>query len=154
MGSLSQTRGEITKMKLVPSLVLLLVGLVLLAVVGEISGGPQGIRRQGTRPLRQRITEGTSPLRQRIRQGMGPRAQRIRQGTMPLRQMIRQGRQEEVEGGEQAALDEAAALPNGCDPKSPIGAFLLFRGVKVWCGSQGVNDFGPYGALPAEETEE
>merc|ERR1711892_201470 len=132
MGSLSQTRGEITKMKLVPSLVLLLVGLVLLAVVGEISGGPQGIRRQGTRP----------------------RGQRIRQGTRPLRQMIRQGRQEEVEGGEQAALDEAAALPNGCDPKSPIGAFLLFRGVKVWCGSQGVNDFGPYGALPAEETEE
>merc|ERR1712106_1058975 len=143
MGSLSQIRREITKMKLVPSLVLLLVGLVLLAVVGEISGGPQGIRTQGTRPLRQRI-----------RQGTGPRAQRIRQGTRPLRQMIRQGRQEEVEGGEQAALDEAAALPNGCDPKSPIGAFLLFRGVKVWCGSQGVNDFGPYGALPAEETEE
>merc|ERR1711892_664779 len=143
MGSLSQTRGEITKMKLVPSLVLLLVGLVLLAVVGEISGGPQGIRRQGTRPLRQRITEGTRPLRQRIRQGTGPRAQ-----------MIRQGRQEEVEGGEQAALDEAAALPNGCDPKSPIGAFLLFKGVKVWCGNQGFNDFGPYGAQPAEETEE
>merc|ERR1712106_978929 len=143
MGSLSQIRREITKMKLVPSLVLLLVGLVLLAVVGEISGGPQGIRRQGTRPLRQRITEGTRPLRQRIRQGTGPRAQRIRQGT-----------QEEVEGGEQAALDEAAALPNGCDPKSPIGAFLLFKGVKVWCGSQGVNDFGPYGALPTEETEE
>merc|ERR1711935_499527 len=132
MGSLSQTKGEITKMKLVPSLVLLLLGLVLLAVVGEISGGPQGIRRQGMRPLRQRIT----------------------QGTRPLRQMIRQGRQEEAEKGEQAALDESAALPNGCDPKAPIGAFLLFKGVKVWCGSQGVNDFGPYGALPAEETEE
>merc|ERR1711935_726816 len=113
MGSLSQTKGEITKMKLVPSLVLLLVGLVLLAAVGEVAGGPRSIRRQGRRPLRQRM---------------------------------RQGRQEEVEGGEQAALDEAAALPNGCDPESPTGAFLLFRGVKVWCGNQGVDDFGPYGA--------
>merc|ERR1711935_9518 len=150
MGSLSQTKGEITKMKLVPSLVLLLLGLVLLAVVGEISGGPQGIRRQGMRPLRQRITQGTRPLRTRIR----PLPRRITQGTRPLRQMIRQGRQEEAEKGEQAALDESAALPNGCDPKAPIGAFLLFKGVKVWCGSQGVNDFGPYGALPAEETEE
>merc|ERR1711935_732130 len=139
MGSLSQTKGEITKMKLVPSLVLLLLGLVLLAVVGEISGGPQGIRRQGMRPLRQRITQGTRPLRTRIR---------------PLPRRITQGRQEEAEKGEQAALDESAALPNGCDPKAPIGAFLLFKGVKVWCGSQGVNDFGPYGALPAEETEE
>merc|ERR1712021_149215 len=139
MGSLSQTKGEITKMKLVPSLVLLLLGLVLLAVVGEISGGPQGSRRQGTRPLRTRIR---------------PLPRRITQGTRPLRQMIRQGRQEEAEKGEQAALDESAALPNGCDPKAPIGAFLLFKGVKVWCGSQGVNDFGPYGALPAEETEE
>merc|ERR1711935_954249 len=121
MGSLSHIKGEITKMKLFPSLVSLLVGLVLLPAVGEVAGGPQGISRQGRRPLRQ---------------------------------MMRQGRQEEVEGGEQAALDEAAALPNGCDPKAPIGAFLLFKGVKVWCGSQGVNDFGPYGALPAEETEE
>merc|ERR1712106_217215 len=104
MGSLSQTPGEITKMKLVASLVLLLAGLVMLAAVGEVAGGS---RRQGSRPLRQRM---------------------------------RQGRQEEVEGGEEAALEEAAALPNGCDPQTPIRAFLLYRGVKVWCGGQGATD--------------
>ena len=54
----------------------------------------------------------------------------------------------------EAVMDEAAALPNGCDPESPIGAFLLFRGVKVWCGEQGITEFGPYGALPVEEEEE
>ena len=116
-------------MKLVTSLVLLLVGLVLMAAVGEVAGGPRGIRRLGRRPLR-------------------PTGQRF------LRQ--RQGRQEEIDEADldEVAMDEAAALPNGCDPESPIGAFLLFRGVKVWCGGQGVTDFGPYGALPVEEEEE
>ena len=26
-----------------------------------------------------------------------------------------------------------------------FGGFLAFDGVKVWCGEQGVTDFGPYG---------
>ena len=28
-----------------------------------------------------------------------------------------------------------------------FGGFLAFDGVKVWCGEQGVIDFGPYGGL-------
>ena len=30
----------------------------------------------------------------------------------------------------------------------------MFKGVKVWCGEQGVTDFGPYGGLPAEGSGE
>merc|ERR1711936_1278097 len=62
-------------------------------------------------------------------------------------------------------LEEAAAedyggsgsgeeLPNGCDPNTNIGGFLVFKGVKIWCGEQGITDFGPYGGLPVDGSGE
>ena len=81
------------------------------------------------------------------------------------RQNRRRGRQEEEaaedDTNDLGDLDAAGAeegsgeeLPNGCDPTTNIGGFLVFKGVKVWCGEQGVTDFGPYGGLPAEGSGE
>ena len=40
-------------------------------------------------------------------------------------------------------------MPNGCDPATAIGAFLNFPKMRVWCASNGVTDFGPYGGVPS-----
>ena len=42
-------------------------------------------------------------------------------------------------------------MPNGCDPTTAIGAFLNFPKLRLWCASNGVTDFGPYGGVPSEE---
>ena len=54
-------------------------------------------------------------------------------------------------GAEEGSGEE---LPNGCDSTTNIGGFLVLKGVKVWCGEQGVTDFGPYGGLPADGSGE
>merc|ERR1712227_417492 len=41
------------------------------------------------------------------------------------------------------------AVPNGCDPTTGIGAFLNFPKMRVWCATNGVTDFGPYGGVSA-----
>merc|ERR1712127_18178 len=81
-----------------------------------------------------------------------------RRGRLQARTQRRRGRQEEEAADDYQDLDDAGAedgsgeeLPNGCDPATNIGGFLVFNGVKVWCGEQGVTDFGPYGGLPAED---
>ena len=87
--------------------------------------------------------------------------------TLPnfRRKLARRGRQDD-EAPEDASNDlEAAAaddggsgsgeeLPNGCDPNTNIGGFLVFKGVKIWCGEQGITDFGPYGGLPVDGSGE
>ena len=82
------------------------------------------------------------------------------------RKLARRGRQGDEDAPEEAIndLDEAAAddggsgsgeeLPNGCDPNTNIGGFLVFKGVKIWCGEQGITDFGPYGGLPVDGSGE
>ena len=40
-------------------------------------------------------------------------------------------------------------MPNGCDPTTAIGAFLNFPKLRLWCASNGVTDFGPYGGVPS-----
>ena len=81
------------------------------------------------------------------------------------RRLARRGRQDEDAPEEDLnAVDELEAsgaeegsgeeLPNGCDPNTEIGAFLLFKGVKTWCGEQGITDFGPYGSYVAEGSGE
>ena len=40
-------------------------------------------------------------------------------------------------------------MPNGCDPTTAIGAFLNFPKMRLWCASNGVTDFGPYGGVPS-----
>merc|ERR1712127_947981 len=81
-----------------------------------------------------------------------------RRGRVQARTQRRRGRQEEEAADDYQDLDDAASesgsgeeLPNGCDPATNIGGFLVFNGVKVWCGEQGITDFGPYGGLPAED---
>ena len=36
-------------------------------------------------------------------------------------------------------------VPNGCDPATGIGGFLLFPALKTWCEEQGATEFGVYG---------
>merc|ERR1719259_1574030 len=38
-------------------------------------------------------------------------------------------------------------IPTWCNPKDPMGAFLLFKGIKVDCVNRGYEDFGPYGGV-------
>merc|ERR1711962_904384 len=85
-----------------------------------------------------------------------------RGGRLGGLQASRRGRQDEdapeedVNDLEAAAADEGSgeALPNGCDPNTNIGGFLVFKGVKIWRGTKGVTDFGPYGGLPVEGSGE
>merc|ERR1712177_159832 len=126
-----------TKMKICVLLLLLAVILMMLPdTEAGVSRGRNARRRQKT------------PARR------GGRLGRI--------QASRRGRQDEdapeddVNDLEAAAADEGSgeALPNGCDPNTNIGGFLVFKGVKIWCGTKGVTDFGPYGGLPVEGPEE
>jgi hypothetical protein len=67
----------------------------------------------------------------------------------------RRGRQDAApaapapEGAEGSGDD----IPKWCNPKDPMGAWLLFKGVKVNCVGKGFTDFGPYGSAPADEEE-
>ena len=120
------------------SVLLLCLAVLLAVLLPETSGGRLSKRRNGRRS-----------------NGNKGRFQNLK------RKLARRGRQDE-DAPEEAIndLDEAAAddgsgsgeeLPNGCDPNTNIGGFLVFKGVKIWCGEQGITDFGPYGGLPVED---
>ena len=126
------------------SVLLLCLAVLLAALLPETSGGVSRRRGGGGR---------------RARGGKGRSLPNLR------RKLARRGRQD-PDAPEEAVndLDEAAAddggsgsgeeLPNGCDPNTNIGGFLVFKGVKIWCGEQGITDFGPYGGLPVEGSGE
>ena len=126
------------------SVLLLCLAVLVAALLPETSGGVSRRRGGGGR---------------RGRGGKGRSLPNLR------RKLARRGRQDE-DAPEEALndLDEAAAddggsgsgeeLPNGCDPNTNIGGFLVFKGVKIWCGEQGITDFGPYGGLPVEGSGE
>ena len=126
------------------SVLLLCLAVLLAALLPETSGGVSRRRGGGGR---------------RGRGGKGRSLPNLR------RKLARRGRQD-PDAPEEAVndLDEAAAddggsgsgeeLPNGCDPNTNIGGFLVFKGVKIWCGEQGITDFGPYGGLPVEGSGE
>ena len=126
------------------SVLLLCLAVLLAALLPETSGGVSRRRGGGGR---------------RARGGKGRSLPNLR------RKLARRGRQD-PDAPEDAIndLDEAAAddggsgsgeeLPNGCDPNTNIGGFLVFKGVKIWCGEQGITDFGPYGGLPVEGSGE
>ena len=125
------------------SVLLLCLAVLLAVLLPETSGGRLTKRRSG----------------RRSNNGNKGRFQ----GNLK-RKLARRGRQDE-DAPEEAVndLDEAAAddgsgsgeeLPNGCDPNTNIGGFLVFKGVKIWCGEQGITDFGPYGGLPVDGSGE
>ena len=125
------------------SVLLLCLAVLLAVLLPETSGGRLSKRRNG----------------RRSNNGNKGRFQ----GNLK-RKLARRGRQDE-DAPEEAVndLDEAAAddgsgsgeeLPNGCDPNTNIGGFLVFKGVKIWCGEQGITDFGPYGGLPVDGSGE
>ena len=126
------------------SVLLLCLAVLVAALLPETSGGVSRRRGGG---------------RGRGRGGKGRSLPNLR------RKLARRGRQDE-DAPEEALndLDEAAAddggsgsgeeLPNGCDPNTNIGGFLVFKGVKIWCGEQGITDFGPYGGLPVDGSGE
>ena len=121
------------------SVLLLCLAVLVAALLPETSGGVS--RRRGGKRTRGRISPNFR------------------------RKLARRGRQDD-EAPEDASNDlEAAAaddggsgsgeeLPNGCDPNTNIGGFLVFKGVKIWCGEQGITDFGPYGGLPVDGSGE
>ena len=121
------------------SVLLLCLAVLVAALLPETSGGVS--RRRGGKRGRGRISPNFR------------------------RKLARRGRQDD-EAPEDASNDlEAAAaddggsgsgeeLPNGCDPNTNIGGFLVFKGVKIWCGEQGITDFGPYGGLPVDGSGE
>ncbi len=60
------------------------------------------------------------------------------------------------------ALDEIAednekrevdgdGVPDWCNPVKPMGAWLNFKKMKLWCADRGFTDFGPYGGVPKME---
>ena len=125
------------------SVLLLCLAVLLAVLLPETSGGRLSKRRKGKRS--------NNNNKGRF------------QGNLK-RKLARRGRQDE-DAPEEAVndLDEAAAddgsgsgeeLPNGCDPNTNIGGFLVFKGVKIWCGEQGITDFGPYGGLPVDGSGE
>ncbi len=68
----------------------------------------------------------------------------------------RRGRQDAAAAAAPAAEGAEGSgddIPKWCDPKDPMGAWLLFKGVKVNCVGKGFTDFGPYGSAPADEEE-
>ena len=36
-------------------------------------------------------------------------------------------------------------VPNGCDPNTAIGGFLLFPALRAWCEENGATEFGAFG---------
>ena len=70
----------------------------------------------------------------------------------------RRGRQDDAAAAAAPAAADAAEgsgddLPTWCNPTDPMGAWLLFKGVKKNCVGKGFTDFGPYGGPPADEEE-
>ncbi len=39
-------------------------------------------------------------------------------------------------------------VPDWCNPIKPMGAWLNFRNMKIWCADRGYTNFGPYGGVP------
>ncbi|XP_059090312.1 uncharacterized protein LOC131886093 [Tigriopus californicus] len=44
-------------------------------------------------------------------------------------------------------------IPDWCNPIKPMGAWLNFRKMKLWCADRGFTKFGPYGGVPTEAPE-
>ncbi len=86
----------------------------------------------------------------------GPRGRAQPLAAAPRRGRVgpRRGRQDAPAAppaeGEEGSGDD---IPTWCNPKDPMGAWLLFKGVKVNCVGKGFTDFGPYGSAPADEEE-
>jgi len=98
-------------------------------------------RRRGGR------TRGRATVGRRARPALGRRG----------RMQARRGRQDDgevaappAEGGEE---EEGEEIPPYCNPDDPMGAWLLFPKMKIFCGGLGYESFGRYGSLPAEDEE-
>lgn len=39
-------------------------------------------------------------------------------------------------------------VPDWCNPVKPMGAWLNFRNMRLWCADRGWTNFGPYGGVP------
>lgn len=44
-------------------------------------------------------------------------------------------------------------VPDWCNPIKPMGAWLNFRKMKLWCADRGFTKFGPYGGVPTDAPE-
>eukprot|EP00095_Tigriopus_kingsejongensis_P002604 maker-scaffold632_size121914-snap-gene-0.24 protein:Tk02604 transcript:maker-scaffold632_size121914-snap-gene-0.24-mRNA-1 annotation:"hypothetical protein DAPPUDRAFT_316118" len=42
-------------------------------------------------------------------------------------------------------------IPDWCNPIKPMGAWLNFRNMKIWCADHGFTKFGPYGGVPTKD---
>merc|ERR1711970_1307367 len=88
----------------------------------------------------------SSPARRRGRISRGRQAARNARGRFNnRRQLARRGRT----GTHAAEFDG----PTWCNPEDPMGAWLLYKGVKLNCVDNGIEEFGRYGGIPAEDED-
>jgi len=106
----------------------------------------------------------SSPARRRGRISRGRQAARNARGRFNnRRQLARRGRTgtHAAEADADAAAADAGAEgeeaefdgPTWCNPEDPMGAWLLYKGVKLNCVDNGIEEFGRYGGIPAEDED-
>lgn len=76
-------------------------------------------------------------------------------GGRKVSNSLRRGRQEEEAppAPAEGAADAASDVPEWCDPTKPMGAWLNFQKIRVWCSDKGHTNFGPYGGVPSADAE-
>ena len=42
-------------------------------------------------------------------------------------------------------------VPDWCNPVKPMGAWLNFKNMRLWCADKGWTNFGPYGGVPSRD---
>eukprot|EP00088_Acartia_fossae_P006705 TRINITY_DN13090_c0_g1_i4.p1 TRINITY_DN13090_c0_g1~~TRINITY_DN13090_c0_g1_i4.p1 ORF type:complete len:138 (-),score=52.14 TRINITY_DN13090_c0_g1_i4:78-491(-) len=131
------------KLSLILCVAMLVILVALLPSSSEASPARRRLAKAGFRGAPQRRGRARSPKRAR---GRG---------------LARRGRTGHVDA-DAAAADAAANGVDGegeeeitawCNPEDPMGAWLLYPGVKAKCIELGFEDFGRYGGLPAEDEE-
>jgi len=104
----------------------------------------------------------SSPARRRGRISRGRQAARNARGRFNnRRQLARRGRTGTAAADADAAAADAGAEgeeaefdgPAWCNPEDPMGAWLLYKGVKLNCVDNGIEEFGRYGGIPAEDED-
>lgn len=86
-----------------------------------------------------------------------------------LMEMVEEGPENEVEAEAMAdAIAEAMedeemkevidangdGVPDWCNPTKPMGAWLNFKNMRLWCAGKGWTKFGPYGGVPSQDEPE
>jgi len=128
---------------------------------------PRGARQLRRNTNRQRVGRKTGSSRRR---------NSVRRNGRRVNNRRRNGRTEDEDLGAGNALDmdpemlaaakeagipeelmedaDGDGRPDWCNWETEMGAWLNFKNMKIWCGENGWEGFGPYGGVPTEEDAE